>query len=371
MIAKPLRKVRGVRPLCFNNSSLYCANRNKILVTDDLGETFRDVGSFQSQTGWLSLAGHSRLFRRVFRMTVYRLRALTNGNLVFLFKGGVFLLRAGQARGEFVFPVTEGSRPVSLAYKPGGLVVWGEYHGNLDRRAVRIFGSRDFGVTWQPVHTFAPGEIRHVHGITFDPHDDCFWICTGDHHGEERLVKASADFSTVKPILCGGQMNRFYSVVATKDSLFMATDSPNADNYIRKMNKATETVVNVARIDNSSFYSCQVGDWYFCSTNTERPERPFPRTSSRPNDCSATHVWMVNTQTDEVRRILSFPADIWFKLSGLPGAHPGLFQYTRMFLAEGENPSPHLVCHAQGTRQAEDSMLVYSLDDLKEQAACP
>ena len=41
--------------------------------------------------------------------------------------------------------------------------------------------SIDNGENWEPVYRFKAGSIRHIHGITYDKWDDCFWICTGDH----------------------------------------------------------------------------------------------------------------------------------------------------------------------------------------------
>jgi len=334
------------------------------LASDDLGVTFREIGQIPILSKYAPVAKFSKLARRVLRMSTYRLRVLDGGNIIFTFKGGVYLLRAGEKQAVCQFVIERGSRPVSLAYKPGGMVIWGEYFDNRERGPVNIYGSCDLGETWQKVYSFN-GEIRHVHGITYDEYADCFWICTGDREGEERLIRANADFSKVDVVLKGGQKNRFYSLTVTPDVIWTANDSPNCDNFVRRYDKSTGEIDDIARIDNSSFYGCMVGERYFCSTNSERPERNLPRTFSQPNDYSATHVWMTNSRTSQARRVLSFPTDIWFKLSGLPKVHPVLFQYTRVFFPEGHNPTDKLVCHTIGTGGCDDCMLVYDISALE------
>ncbi len=358
-------RIDNVRPLYFNGTTLYCARYNQIVATDDLGQTFRFLGKFEVSSRFRILLDSSALARRVMRMTIYRLRVADNGNIVFIFRGGIYLLRKGETEARCVRRILKGSRPVSLASRPGGLIVWGEYHDNPERGEMCIYGSRDHGESWQAVYTFPAHSIRHIHGITYDEYDDCFWICTGDHDGENQLLKADATFQHAETILQSGQENRFYSTVVTPDYVLAANDSPNADNFVRRFQKKTGVVTNLARIDNSSFYSCLLNGWYFCSTNAERPESQFPKTFQTPNDFSGTHVWMVNIASGRAAKVLSFPIDLWYRMSGLPKVPPGLFQYSRVFFPEGKNPTGELVCYALGTRGTDDCMLTYHLEDLE------
>lgn len=236
---EPIRTVKGYRPLCFYGNRLICSKYNRIYSTEDLGRSFNFIGSFKDPSRFSFLLSFSRLLRRIFRSTVYRLRVMDNGNIVFVFKGGIYLLRPGHGIAEKVLPITKGSRPVSLAHKPGGLIVFGEYHENRDREAIHIYGSNDFGETWRAVYTFPAGSIRHIHGITYDKWDDCFWICSGDFGSEVKLFRAGPRFGNVEVALEGGQANRFYSLVATKNKVVMANDSPNAANHICELDKKT------------------------------------------------------------------------------------------------------------------------------------
>jgi hypothetical protein len=118
----------------------------------------------------------------------------------------------------------------------------------------------------------------------------------------------------------------------------------------------------VGRIENSSFYNCIINGVYFCSTNSERPEKGRPLTARPANDFSAVHVWRASA-AGPAQQLLSFPVDVWFKLSGLRGVPPGLFQYSNVFFPEGENLSGHLVCAPKGTREYDNCTLVYDLAD--------
>jgi hypothetical protein len=291
------------------------------------------------------------------------MRVTQNGNIIASFKGGMFVLPHLTNRGYCSFAVREGSRPVSLAYHPGGLAVWGEYFSNVERRAINIYGSADEGLTWRAVHTFPAGSIRHVHGISYDPWEDCFWISTGDVGQETALFRASTDFKEIRVVLQGGQENRFYSIVVTQNDLLFANDSPNADNFIRMFNKRSGESTNLAKIENSSFYSCSVGSKTFFSTNAEPQESANPITSTSDNDVMATHVWMFDSNQSECRRVLSFQRDRWAHF-GRPFLPNGVFQYTRVFFPEGENPTGKLFCYVIGGSGCDDFTLVYNVPDL-------
>ena len=59
-------------------------------------------------------------------------------------------------------------------------VLWGEYWANRERTEVHIVCSCDQGRSYEPVKTFSPGQVRHVHGVWQDPFEDGYWVLTGD-----------------------------------------------------------------------------------------------------------------------------------------------------------------------------------------------
>lgn len=347
----PTRMVRNMRPLLFDGEVLYCSRFSTIYATSDLGRSFSRVASLQV-SGWKGVCGRwSKLARRVLRTDVYRMRCLANGNQLFVFQGGIFTRRAGSDAALKTFAVTRGSRPISLDAKPDGLAVFGEYFSNPLREPVHIYGSRDGGLTWGVVYTFPAGSIRHVHGISYDPWEDCFWICTGDYHDECQLLRAAADFQDVHVVRQGGQHNRFYSILVQSQRLVMATDTPLEENYVCTYDKATGRFDKVQPIENSSFYCCEAGGRIFVSTVAE----PSPC-----NDSQAVYVWMnEGKNAASWRRIMTLEVDALERLGRLPKVPKGLFQYPRVFFPDGENRSNTLVCHFNGLRGRSNAMVCY------------
>lgn len=346
------------RPLYFSEDRLFCSRYDKICSTSDYGVTFRDEGVLDVKLRYRNLIGLSPLVQRVTRSSVYRMRVLPNGNRVYLFRKGVYTQPAGTEKAFRTFPVERGSRPVSLDVDARGLTVFGEYWDNPGREAIRIFGSRDGGLTWEVVYTFPAGAVRHVHGISYDKWRDRFIICTGDYGDENRLIEATTDFREVRIICQGGQGHRFYYTMVCEDCLVTATDTPLEENQICIIDKRTGTLDRVATIENTCFYICAVNDNIFVSTNAE---------PSEVNDTGAAHIWRGNLSSrGEWDRCLSLPVDFYDRLTRLPGVPTALFQYPGVFFPEGDNPGNNLVCHCLGLRGYDDAMVCFNLSAGKQ-----
>jgi hypothetical protein len=351
--ARPFRAVKNLKPLLFHGGALYCARFTRVFKTTDFGEHLTPVADLVLDRKVLRPLAVSPLLQRVLRAAVYRMRVLPGGGMVFVFRKGVYVLEPGSSEAHCTFRVRRGTRPVSLAVSPDGLVVFGEYFSNPERDEVYIYGSRDAGRSWEVVYTFPKRSIRHVHGVTYDPYDDCFWVTTGDRDGECRLLRAGRDFGSLDLVCCAGQGSRFYSVHTGQDRLVMATDTPLAPNYIVVFDKRTGRLERRQQIENSSFYHCEVGGRLYLSTNAE---------PSALNDMSASHVWSGSTAGDGWERRLSISVDFWTRVARFPGLPSGLFQYPRVFFPEGPNPTGVLVCYGVGLRGWDDTMLCFDTE---------
>lgn len=346
----PTRVIPHTRPLYFDGGKLFCSRFDRILSTDDYGKTFRPEGKLDLEMKFRGLIGAVPLTQRITRSTVYRMRVLPDGGRVYLMRGGVYTQKAGEEVAVRTYAVTSGSRPVSLAVSRDGVVAFGEYIDNSERGPIHIYASHDSGMSWAPVYTFPAGSIRHVHGVSYDPWDDCFWVCAGDYELENQLLRMSTDFRDVRMLRQGGQGNRFYSLLVTEDHLITATDTPLEQNYICLINKRDGALRHLASIENTSFYSCEVRGKIFVSTNAE----PSP-----VNDRSASHIWMGDVQGEPWHRVFSFPVDVFDHLGRLPGLPNALFQFPRVFFPEGHNPGKELVCYGLGVRGFDDKMYCY------------
>ena len=355
-----MRVCRGVRPLFVDGKNLYCSKGSKLLATTDGGATFDEVARIQFQGKFSGFAGIP-LAARVLRMHPYRLVPVGDSSFVFQAKPGTYTVGVN-SQSQRVFPVTSGSRPTSLAKAADGLIVFGDYIPNVDRKSpVRIMGSDDSGVNWKELYTFAPGVVRHIHGISYDKWLNCFWICTGDYPDESVLWKASHDFSSVAAVIKGSAMTRFYSIAVTEKLLIMSTDSPSVQNYIYVVDKETGTAKRVAEIQNSSFYHAFCGDRLFISTNCEFPDLHAEVTCH--NDVVCSHVWAADPPYENWREVLNFRSAFEYGVYRKPFTY-GVFQYPRVFFPDGENATEYCFMYMLGLKPHPDSMLVYNAADL-------
>jgi len=352
-----MRIVPHTRPLLFHHGRLYCARFDSIVSTPDFGVTFTDEGRLAPEIPCRTIVRATPLLQRIARAAVYRMQILPDGSRVFVFRGGIYRQRSGETIGRRTFVVTRGSRPVSLAAGGDGLVVFGEYWPNRQKEPVHIYGSRDGGAHWDVMHTFGPGEIQHVHGISYDRYGDEFWICTGDNDDECQILRASRDFSKVQLVRKGGQSNRYYSILVTEHALLSATDTPLEDNYICAMDKCTGEVRRLQRIENSSFHGCFVGDRFFVATIAE---------PSAVNDVRAIHLWTGRLADRRCCRVLTLPVDLPSRIQLWPGIPNNLFQWAQLFFPEGENPAEMLVGHVMGIAGMDDAMVCWSTASLDD-----
>lgn len=362
---QPTDIIYGYRPLYIDGKLLYCSSGSNVYVTEDCGRSFSFLYSFHPHGKYRYLANIHHIIDRIFRQSVYRFLVTRSGRHVFTCRGGVYVRDNASVCADMVYAIDRGSRPTSLAYKPEGIVVWGEYFANSARGCVSIYGSFNEGQNWEPVYTFQPGEIRHVHGITYDKWEDAFFIATGDYGGEARLIRASSDFSSVTTLLSGGGQNRFYSMCATKKYLMLTTDSPNGDNYIVKYSKVDNTAERISRVQNSSFYSCIVGDYYICSINAEPLELGQPVEYASRNDLRRVHIWATSLTTGLSRNILTVEKDRWSSLNDAPFLPSALLQCSRFFLPDGANGTESLFCYGIGVKGLDNCLAVYSMSDVE------
>lgn len=351
--------VSSVKPLIYHGEWLYCSKFDKILKTKDYGGRFEPVGRLDLQLSHAGVIRRSSALQRLLRAQVYRMRILPNGNIVSIFKGGIYTQKAGERVAHRRHAIKRGSRPISLANRKDDLVVFGEYWSNDSREPVHIYGSEDGGMTWDIVHSFDAKAIRHVHGISYDRFDDCFWICTGDYDDECRLIRASRDFSDLQVVRQGGQGFRFYSITVTEDLLLTATDSPLEPNHVCLYHKSADRLDRVASIENSNFYHCLIGRRAFVSTNAE---------ASATHDESASHVWTGSLDDGGWRHLFSAPVDLPYRLSTLRFLPDGLFQFSRVHFPEGDAPDDVLVCYGTGLSGFSDRMICYRSDSWREPA---
>jgi hypothetical protein len=227
---------------------------------------------------WKRLVGMSRLARRLLRMSCYNVVPLGDDRLfvafdtsLLLYQGGRWSAVNGLAR---PFRVLRGC----CALTPEGDLYLGEYFPNNERKEPVNIYRLAAGVTRaEIVWTFAPGEVRHVHGVHRDPIDDALWVLTGDLPSECRIMRTRERFRTLDTIGFGDESWRAIYPVFTDNAIHYATDSEFAANHIYYLERRALERAVVTEIDGPSYYGAQVaGHAVFATTVEMCPSQKAP-----------------------------------------------------------------------------------------------
>ena len=308
-----------MRALTWRDDLLYASRGYTLLrarMQANTSPVWEDVGTYWPGL-WRSITSSSRLASRLFRDGFHALVALSSGQLIAAVPHAIVTLPPGETEVRVSHKLLRGTRPLHLAVTPGDHIFWGEYFDNPQRDEVHIYASTDRGAHWGVAYTFLKGDIRHVHNLVYDEWENCFWVLTGDHGSECRILRASCDFKTVDVILSGNQQVRAAALVPTRDALYFSSDTPTEPNHVYRLDRRGN-LSKVTALGGSSIYGCRVGDVIFFSTMVE----PSAINSDR-NVC-------LYASPDGTRWQLlqQWKKDRW---------PLGLFQYGNAFLPDGKN----------------------------------
>ena len=183
---------------------------------------------------------------------------------------------------EKCMSIEKGSRPMNLCQGGDGTIFFGEYCYNPDRMPMRIFKSKDNGITWSVAYTFEKGEINHIHGIFADPYSGRLWVATGDEDSACIFGYSDDGFKSLVKCFFGSQKYRVCVPLFNKDEIIFATDSQYTQNVIRSINRKTGAITDLQHIQGSGIYAVQNGDLMLISTSVE---------PSVVNKDNLSHLW--------------------------------------------------------------------------------
>jgi hypothetical protein len=324
-----------MRALAWGRNVLYASRGYTLLrarMQTNTNAVWEDVGTYRPGP-WRSITSSSRLVSRLLRDGFHALAALSSGHLIAAVPHAILTLSQGETEFRVSHKLLRGTRPLHLAVTPADHIFWGEYFDNPQRDEAHIYASTDRGAHWEVAYTFPKGDIRHVHNIVYDEWENCFWVLTGDHGSECRILRASCDFKNVEVILSGNQQARAAALVPTRDALYFSSDTPVETNHVYRLDRRGN-LSSVAVLNSSSIYGCRVGDAIFFSTMVE----PSPINSDR-------NVGLYGSP-DGTRwqRLQQWKKDRW---------PLGLFQYGNVFLPDGKNTTGLLAVTAIAVEQAD------------------
>ena len=172
------------------------------------------------------LLGCHRLSRRLLRLDKCNVFPVSDGLVIA--RGG-FVYKYNYACGKLTptlqLQQCRNMLHLSICQTPGGALYFGEYGMNPDRNPVPIYRSCDQGNTWEVIHRFEAGKIRHVHGCYYDPVQDSIWVCTGDFQNECWVIQTDHDFQQMDFLGTGQQQFRTCGLFFQEDSVHWIMDS--------------------------------------------------------------------------------------------------------------------------------------------------
>jgi len=254
---------------------VYVGRTNRIYASTDAGLRWRLAGILPVTSLARRCMGWIRPCARLLRFEPRALAVTGSGAVLASTREGLFY---GDGRDLHLKPtrLPKGDQP---AYPPmtitadrQGRFLWGEYFGNPQRRAVRLYVSLDGGKKHEVVREFAAGEIRHIHNVVEDEHEGCFWVLTGDKDRESGILRLSWDLTDLQWVARGKQLYRAVMVFCTREKLIYGTDSELHQNYICHLDKRTGSVETVREIPGSCIYATVAGQFLVLSTTVERSE---------------------------------------------------------------------------------------------------
>jgi hypothetical protein len=314
----PIAAFPGFRALLWSDDGLYASRGYSLYKTSVTGRdiNWKPVAHF-SMPLLRSLTSRMRFTSRLFRDGFHALATLRSGHLIAAVPGAILTLPPGENAFLVSHRIARGTRPLHIAVTPDDRIFVGEYFDNQERSEVHIYTSSDCGRSWAIAYTFAPGEIRHVHNVIFDPWQGCLWILTGDSGPECRIISASCDFARVETILAGSQQTRAAALVPTREGVVFSTDTPSQQNHIYLLDRSGN-LETLAELSSSSIYGCAAGSSLFFSTMAEPSSTNTAEEVRLYGSVGGAH-W---------ENLLQYKKDRW---------PMRLFQYGNIFLPDGLN----------------------------------
>jgi len=270
--------ISRAKPLCFNSSGdLLLAKSNKVYLRSPDGEVTFVFSFFETLLN--RLFGIFSLWFRLKRLGV--MTALASGNYTFFTYGGK-IQRYDFTNKKLVkeFTFRKGRGPLQFCEIkdiPGfsNSICFGEYFGNHDRKAVKIF-QRVANSNWVSPFQFKVGEINHVHALIPDAKNECVWILVGDFEHSAAIYMAKNNFQDVEMIVSGKQNYRACVAFPTDEGLLYATDTQIEKNSVRLLCRREGKWISKKLYDlnGSCIYGGELKDYYIFSTSTEPCENP-------------------------------------------------------------------------------------------------
>lgn len=240
------------------NDELIVSYRNSLYSVERQADSRRHLCTFPIAFS-RQLISRARLGQRLFRCMFTNVIPLDGETLFMSFDKQVGIFAKGR------YHLIEKVSPYRIirggaASDGSGHVYWGEYHSNDERQPVKIYRYGKGDVHADVVWTFPRGEIRHVHGVYFDPFTGHLWVTTGDRSDECKIAITDDGFRSLHTIGGGDESWRAVSLLFTEQAIFYASDAEYVPNHIYRIDRRTIHRHLVGDTDGPVYYSQSIGD---------------------------------------------------------------------------------------------------------------
>lgn len=258
-------------------------------------------------------------FSRLSRNEVYHLIKVDEKTFACFAFGSIFIKDTETKNARKIGNI-KGSRPLCVC-SDGEHLYYGVYEGNAARGPIELWSYSLKNEEWTICYTF--DNIRHIHGVFWDEYESMLWVTTGDLDHESTIWKFDNNGIPNK-IITGSQQTRAVDLVFTEPSILYATDAPDEENYIYKLDRKTNAIEKLQKVGGPVFYGCKAGDWIFFSTVVE---------PSKVNRTDTVELWGSEDAGKSWKLIKEFRKDI------LPKK---LFQYGQINFPSGPGDGKNL-----------------------------
>lgn len=295
---------------------------------------------------------HISLYERLFRMVPRASIVLSKSSFLFACRGAVFFvdIENQTIEKEYIFDRPMNA-PLTFSRIQGiagfsDCIVCGEYHGNLEKREMRVLARTQSG-KWETIYSFPKGTISHIHGFCPDPERNRVLILTGDSDSESGIYAATDNFALVTPLLQGSQQTRSCVAFSHSGGILYATDSPLSANNLYVLHSGVAPTA-IANMPGPIIYATKAHDGAYWFATSVEPDSRLTRlryllSYKLGNGVSDRFVHIfTGTPEDGFKEVLKFKKDIF------PMA---LFQFGNAQLQPFRNGvliTPQSVCRYNG-----------------------
>lgn len=211
----------------------------------------------------------------------------------------------------------EGSRPLCVC-AANQHIYYGVYTGNPERKPIPLYQYDIAKEEWSSLYTFK--NIRHIHGVFWDKYAKKLWVTTGDF-GAEATIWRFDDKAKPTVVASGSQQTRAVQLLFTEKAVFYASDAPDEQNYIYKLDRQSEKITKLQAVGGSVFYGRKQGKHLFFNTVVE---------PSKTNRMDAVELWHSRDEGETWELLQEFKKD---------KGHLKYFQYGQLKFPSGSGDS--------------------------------